>query len=390
MGLTLAHAAAGKFDLSVDLDDPTSLASTSRSLGDMKNNTDGWHKGEAAFDMSQSYFYDRDRTPIDLTAGSVASNATMRTAESEKSHVTLIDAHGRERTDDFGQQRIESKIKKGIHIKEKKKVEKAEETGSVISKGPGEMAHKVVKGGHVVDHKAEVMKRKPGLEEADSDDPSQIKLILPLRNALHELAALKVLNPTSGSANMAQTDVDVSYKNDGDKWEEPKKLISASAGKSLAGGGGGAGASGLTFKSQDRARRGAPQAPQDVGGTGVGAGASYPIGAGAVELGTIREKGRTLQFSRLKDQKAKVVKKLGSEVPYIDVHEYPDQYIDPDALSEDDDAAHRVYLTGVGFVPPRDPPKPVVPLAPKRVVQDGPADRIRTEQVDKPKYPLFH
>jgi len=390
MAITLAHAAAGKFDLSVDLDDPNSMATgMNRSQSNIKNITDGWHKGEAAFDMSQSHFEEQyDKVPINLMAGSTSSNDTLRTAKSGKSHVTLIDAQGRERRDDFGQERIEAKIKKGIHVKEKKKEERAGETGSVVSKGPGEIAHKVIKGGHVVDHKAEEAKRKPGLEEEDSDDPSKIRLILPLRNALHELAALKVLNPTSGSAGagLAQTNVDVNYKNNGGKWEEPKKPTSA--GKPMlaaAGGGGGGGASvasGLTLKTRD----------QQIGSFGVGAGGGYAIGAGAgaAEFGTIRDKGRTLQFSRLKDQKAKVLKKLGNDISDIDVHEYPDQYFDPDAQSEGEDAAHRVYLTGVGFVPPKDPPAPVVPIAPKKVIQDGPADRLRAEHVDKPKYPLFH
>jgi hypothetical protein len=377
MGLTLAQAQQGKFDLSIDMDaDP--LEEHNRSQNNMKSITDGWHKGEAAFDMSQSHFDDNgDKPPINLMAGSMASNETMRTTKSSKSHVTLIGSDGRKRTDDFAQERVEAKIKKGIHAKEQKKEIQAAETGSVISKGPGEMAHKTTKDSGGIDHKADMAKRKPGLEEEDSEDPSKLLLILPLRNALHELAALKVLNPTSGGANMAQTNTDVDYKNDGGKWEEPKKPVSAGGG----GGGGASVASGLTLKSQEGGRGGSPLALENNRG-------GYAA-AGAAEFGVIREKGRAVQYSRMKDHKAKIMKKLGNEMPDIEVHETAEHFIDLDAEPEETDAAHRVYLTGVGFVPPKSPPAPVQPVAPKKIVQDGPADRIRSERVDKPKYPLF-
>ena len=373
MALTLAQAQSGKFDLAIDLDAMKSTDSVKRPYSKL-------HKGESAFDLSQSML-DDDSIP-DFIAPSVMSLATGKTGnKSMRSHITLYDSDGNERYDDDGQEGIAHKIKKASHKRERKVEEMNMEANIVEVKGPGETAHKIVKAGHVVDHKAQAAKHRPGLEEPDNEDPSKPSLILPLRAALHELAVLKVLNPGAGQIKLSQTDVDVKYKNDVEQRKvkaaggDNISVVSAKSAKSTI--------------SQEEVVRSSNNNPNSFKALRSEA---FNQAAGTAEFDVIREKGRTVQYSRLKDKKSKVVNRLIAENPEIGPGDgAPEPYLDLNAHSPDHvDVAHRVYLTGVGFLPPENPPEPIRPVPPKKVVQDPPAKRINSERVEEPKFPLFH
>ena len=43
-----------------------------------------------------------------------------------------------------------------------------------------------------------------------------------------------------------------------------------------------------------------------------------------------------------------------------------------------------------GGAAPKDPPKPIIPISPKKRSSATPAARLAAEQLEPPKYPLYH
>ena len=97
----------------------------------------------------------------------------------------------------------------------------------------------------------------------------------------------------------------------------------------------------------------------------------------------------------MKDKKEKVVKRLAPTDrfpggPDIDPGDGPPSMILPPKEEEERDASHEVHLTGIGFVQPKNPPKPREVNAPPKISQDTPAQRLAAEQKEPPKFPLYH
>ena len=302
--------------------------------------------------------------------------------------------------------------------------------------GPGSIA---------IDEKLERKK----YEAEPGDNSSTQNLLLPLRDALHELASLKILNPemaadTLVQRNLPPNDIYTTHAIKPGKRENKKRKKEKSTRILKAGGAsiasqqstvdsdineGDIGEDDVHSTLDDEAEEffdpmleplDGPRAKQP-GGTG----------APASSHAFIKERGRVFEFKSIKDRKKKVVTRLlppefpgsplaaggGRESPPVGSPTMPissspagfapsqridrsDKGPDPILPWRDEvekkaiDVEHMVAPTGVYFVTPKSDSVPA-PRRPRNYVKKvvsryAPAGHVEQEQNDMPKHPLFN
>lgn len=143
-----------------------------------------------------------------------------------------------------------------------------------------------------------------------------------------------------------------------------------------------------------------------IAATKLGRTGTHAIAGGFVGAGLVTDKGRTTEYSSLRNTKRRVIRSY--EAQQADPRTDPrDLEIHKDQDSESIAAlvqkqaerdvqkrampVHRMaFQSGVGFMSPASPPRPIRPVPPPLVVSGAPASFVDKEKDEPPKFPLFY
>ena len=377
MSLTLANAASGAFDPS--------------RLEDGLSGSQGM-VGEGGFSTSQVL---GGHGSINLLGESIAEGHEDASSYdgTYDGTVNSIDPYSL-KTGDPMRDKIKAKIKRSKNAK-RKEVDAVADVDDEESVGPGRVAAEYTK----PDRKREKQRRKREENKKrgiavplEDEDETAGNMILPLKDALFELASLKVLGDTNANGQTFGTDAAGQDSNldKAAKIALKKKRREKKQQQQAAGGGGADEDDDEDDDISDHpdAPRGAPANFDIMGKKGQEA----PRGAqGAAEGEVIRENGRTVKYRTMKDNKDRVIKAF-NKASMKDVRTdipAPTPYVDLNSLEVNQDIEHAVHHSGVAFLPPHNNPDPIRPVGPARPKTLNPADTIKDEQLAEPKYALY-
>jgi len=133
-------------------------------------------------------------------------------------------------------------------------------------------------------------------------------------------------------------------------------------------------------------------------------GSPLKITGGFVGMGIITEKGRSVEYSTLRVHKQRVIRSitgLQQASPGEPIMPRSDQDTESvlaleekmrarDARIRAQDARHIVSQKGAAYIPPLNPPSPIRPTPPPRVVSQPPAKDAEQVLEEPPKFPLYY